>query len=237
MTIFNPTEGEPHLIQPQKVVCIRLLEHIMHASHEDHVFLCKCTAEIIVAGGVDPAAARAFVHDFSALFLRLRRLSHPAEQAARTGAVLGWSAVMAGREADFRSHRSCRMIDTIGRRMAAAVQADRAAPPRLSRLALAALRRDQKPPQMPHEPIKEGHPMSKDILSEYDDLVRDKEALRRSIAEGASIDAFLFITDRLADEVENLRRRLRSIAAAAQSWIIGFMADFSPLAADIPIMV
>lgn len=116
----------------------------MHAFDEDYMFLCKCTAEIIAVAGIDPAAARAFVHDFCDLFLRLRRLGHPPEQAARTGAVVGWSAMMAGREAEFRSHRSCRRIDPIGRRIAAAVQVERTATPRLSRLAIAALRRDRK---------------------------------------------------------------------------------------------
>ena len=54
------------------------------------------------------------------------------------------AAMMAGREAEFRSHRSCRRIDPIGRRIAAAVQVERTATPRLSRLAIAALRRDRK---------------------------------------------------------------------------------------------
>lgn len=57
--------------------------------------------------------------------------------------------------------------------------------------------------------------MSDDILRRYDDLVRDKENLRRRLTEGASIEAFLFVTDCLADEVEDLRRRLRSGSAAA----------------------
>lgn len=105
----------------------------------DHRFLCACTAEIRRLTGADPAACRAFVEDFAPLFRHLATRGQAAPAAARAGAVFGWAAMLAGRDAALRPGRGCRVPEAIGRAAAAALLRDAAADPRLARLARAAL--------------------------------------------------------------------------------------------------
>ena len=55
--------------------------------------------------------------------------------------------------------------------------------------------------------------MSEDILRQYDVLIRNPDALAAMLTERNSLSAFLFLTDRMADEVEALRDRVAELEA------------------------
>jgi hypothetical protein len=55
--------------------------------------------------------------------------------------------------------------------------------------------------------------MPEDLLLQYDLLIRNREALAAMLSDRKGLSSFLFLTDRMADEIEALRDRIAELDA------------------------
>lgn len=59
--------------------------------------------------------------------------------------------------------------------------------------------------------------MPEDLLLQYDLLIRNRDALAAMLSERKGLSSFLFLTDRMADELEALRDRISALETGASA--------------------